>query len=528
MALGVGDQLDRGDAARAGLEHVDDRELAVAQPDGAGPAVDERGRGADGAAHEAPDRLCAVGLGRRRRSGRRARRRAGRRRGRARPRAPGSRRCARRRGRRRRARPGARGRPRGRCSTRRTRERARLASWRVAAGLRSTIGAISSNGIPNTSCSTKATRSAGGSVSSTTSSASPTASLTSASSSRALVGDLDGVLAPAAAGRCAPGACSGTRARRPCSARRRGSRRRCVSVRLKRSHVSWTASSASLGGAEDALGDRAQPAAGGPRSSSRHIPSLARRSWEHDNPHLGHRRHRNARQARGRAAARRRRAGRASSIAANGTSRPARAWPRPSRGSRRSSTAPAPRRATARRPARWSPPRATRSTSCSSRSSAPTACRCARGLDRAMFGYFASKLDAERAVIESGIPYTILRATQFHELILMTVRGMSKLPLIPVPGFRFQPVDADEVAARLVRAGAGFAGGARARSGRAAGLHAQGAAARLPAGRAASTGRWSACRCPAAPRARTGKARTWHPTEPSATAPGRSSWPRRR
>src|SRR5262249_39402347 len=38
------------------------------------------------------------------------------------------------------------------------------------------------------------------------------------------------------------------------------------------------------------------------------------------------------------------------------------------------------------------------------------------GVDRAMFGYFASKLDAERAVIESGIPYTILRATQFHEL----------------------------------------------------------------------------------------------------------------
>jgi uncharacterized protein YbjT (DUF2867 family) len=73
------------------------------------------------------------------------------------------------------------------------------------------------------------------------------------------------------------------------------------------------------------------------------------------------------------------------------------------------------------------------------------------GIDRAMFGYFASKLDAERAVIESGIPYSILRATQFHDLMLTTVRGMSKLPLIPVPsGFRFQPVDADEVAARLV------------------------------------------------------------------------------
>ena len=80
--------------------------------------------------------------------------------------------------------------------------------------------------------------------------------------------------------------------------------------------------------------------------------------------------------------------------------------------------------------------------------------------DRAMFGYFASKLDAERAVIESGIPYSILRATQFHELMLMTVRGMSKLPLIPVPsGFRFQPVDADEVAAALVELALGSPAG---------------------------------------------------------------------
>ena len=35
--------------------------------------------------------------------------------------------------------------------------------------------------------------------------------------------------------------------------------------------------------------------------------------------------------------------------------------------------------------------------------------------------------------------------------MLTTARGMAKLPVIPVPsGFRFQPVDADEVAARLV------------------------------------------------------------------------------
>ncbi|MEX0667749.1 MAG: NAD(P)H-binding protein [Acidimicrobiia bacterium] len=73
------------------------------------------------------------------------------------------------------------------------------------------------------------------------------------------------------------------------------------------------------------------------------------------------------------------------------------------------------------------------------------------GIDRAMFGYFGSKLASERIVADSGLPWTTLRATQFHDLILMTVRQMAKMPVIPVPtGFRFQPVDAGEVAARLV------------------------------------------------------------------------------
>jgi len=73
------------------------------------------------------------------------------------------------------------------------------------------------------------------------------------------------------------------------------------------------------------------------------------------------------------------------------------------------------------------------------------------GVDRAMFGYFGAKLAAERVVAGSGVPWTTLRATQFHDLTLQTARQMAKLPVIPVPsGFRFQPVDTDEVAARLV------------------------------------------------------------------------------
>ena len=82
------------------------------------------------------------------------------------------------------------------------------------------------------------------------------------------------------------------------------------------------------------------------------------------------------------------------------------------------------------------------------------------GADRAMFGYFASKLAAERVVADSGLPWTTLRATQFHDLILMVARQMTKLPVIPVPaGFRFQPVDAGEVAARLVELALGTPAG---------------------------------------------------------------------
>jgi uncharacterized protein YbjT (DUF2867 family) len=72
------------------------------------------------------------------------------------------------------------------------------------------------------------------------------------------------------------------------------------------------------------------------------------------------------------------------------------------------------------------------------------------GVDRAMFGYFASKRAAEKVIEDSRLPWTTLRATQFHDLMLMVAQALAKLPVVPVPaGFRVQPVDADEVAARL-------------------------------------------------------------------------------
>lgn len=72
-------------------------------------------------------------------------------------------------------------------------------------------------------------------------------------------------------------------------------------------------------------------------------------------------------------------------------------------------------------------------------------------IDRTIFGYFGSKRAAEHLITESGIPWTMLRATQFHDLTFKTVEAMSKMPVIPAPsGWPIQPVDADEVAERLV------------------------------------------------------------------------------
>jgi uncharacterized protein YbjT (DUF2867 family) len=81
-------------------------------------------------------------------------------------------------------------------------------------------------------------------------------------------------------------------------------------------------------------------------------------------------------------------------------------------------------------------------------------------IDRAMFGYFGSKLAAERIVSDSGLPWTTLRATQFDDLVLMVARLLAKLPVVPVPsGFRFQPVDAGDVADRLVELALGAPAG---------------------------------------------------------------------
>src|SRR5919107_3881703 len=40
-------------------------------------------------------------------------------------------------------------------------------------------------------------------------------------------------------------------------------------------------------------------------------------------------------------------------------------------------------------------------------------------VDRALFGYFAAKRAAEQVLADSGVPWTTLPATQFHDLTLL-------------------------------------------------------------------------------------------------------------
>lgn len=70
--------------------------------------------------------------------------------------------------------------------------------------------------------------------------------------------------------------------------------------------------------------------------------------------------------------------------------------------------------------------------------------------DAMPIGYFRRKAAMEQALAASGAPYTVVRAAQFHQLVSTVASRMSALPIVPAPtGLRFQPVAAEEVAARV-------------------------------------------------------------------------------
>lgn len=74
------------------------------------------------------------------------------------------------------------------------------------------------------------------------------------------------------------------------------------------------------------------------------------------------------------------------------------------------------------------------------------------GIDRATsYPYYRIKLETERVVEAGPVPYTILRATQFYDFVLMGMRILDRLPVMMIPrDFLGQPIDTGEVAGRLV------------------------------------------------------------------------------
>ena len=72
------------------------------------------------------------------------------------------------------------------------------------------------------------------------------------------------------------------------------------------------------------------------------------------------------------------------------------------------------------------------------------------GIDDVPSGYYRGKLLQERVVAEGPVPWTILRATQFHEFAEQVLGFASVGPFSLVPRMLSQPVAAVEVARALV------------------------------------------------------------------------------
>lgn len=81
------------------------------------------------------------------------------------------------------------------------------------------------------------------------------------------------------------------------------------------------------------------------------------------------------------------------------------------------------------------------------------------GVDRVPYAYYADKLACEHAIETSGVPFTILRATQFHDFVAAILRPQRRLPVLFALNVPDQPIAVEEVAARLTELAGGAAAG---------------------------------------------------------------------
>ena len=68
------------------------------------------------------------------------------------------------------------------------------------------------------------------------------------------------------------------------------------------------------------------------------------------------------------------------------------------------------------------------------------------GIDRVPIAYYGAKQEQEELVRGGGVPWTILRATQFHQLLDMTFSSIARAGFLPRIGAPLQPIDPVEVA----------------------------------------------------------------------------------
>ncbi|MDI2030950.1 NAD(P)H-binding protein [Saccharopolyspora sp. TS4A08] len=72
------------------------------------------------------------------------------------------------------------------------------------------------------------------------------------------------------------------------------------------------------------------------------------------------------------------------------------------------------------------------------------------GIERIPLFYYRAKLESERLISESGLPWTILRTTQFHDLVAKFSAVQRRSPVVAALfGVRFQPISVRDVAERL-------------------------------------------------------------------------------
>jgi uncharacterized protein YbjT (DUF2867 family) len=69
------------------------------------------------------------------------------------------------------------------------------------------------------------------------------------------------------------------------------------------------------------------------------------------------------------------------------------------------------------------------------------------GIDRSDNGYFRAKIAQEKLIKTSGIPYTIIRSTQFLEFLGAIAASSADGNIVRLPPCLFQPIAADDVAA---------------------------------------------------------------------------------